>query len=123
MKIPEAKAEPSVLFEELRFAKKQQWYVAASVVGLNAGLLALSRGITLSGIEVLAAVFCMLLIAGGGGAVLCHLQDHLQSVRVGLNPQDNLWARTTDVVYPLSVVIAASAVVCVYLLRFPHATC
>jgi hypothetical protein len=93
------------------------------VVGLNAGLLALLRGTTLSGIEVLATVFCILLIAGGGAAVLCHLQDHLQSVRVGLNPQDNLWARTTDVVYPLSVVIASSAVVCVYLLRFSHVTC
>jgi hypothetical protein len=35
--------------EELRFAKRQQWYVATASVTLNAGVIALLKGSRLSG--------------------------------------------------------------------------
>lgn len=70
------------LLEELRFAKKQQWYVAASAVALDAGILAFLKGVALSGLEVLGVVFCVLLIGAGGVAVVVHLQDHMQRTRL-----------------------------------------
>lgn len=78
-------ADRPALFEELRFAKRQQWYVAASAVTLNAGILALTRGSPLNGIEPLLAVFFILLIAAGSTAVLWDLQDHLLRVRGDLD--------------------------------------
>jgi hypothetical protein len=107
----------SVLHEELRFAKKQQWYVAASAVALNAGILAFLKGIAFSGIELLGVVFCVLLISFGGFAIVLHLQDHMQRTRHELNPNDAPWVRNSDVIVPLSAPIIASALIGLCLLR------
>jgi len=42
MAVPYNQDRPA-LFEELRFAKRQQWYVAASSVALNAAVIAATR--------------------------------------------------------------------------------
>ena len=69
----------------------------------------------------LLAVFFILLIAAGSAAVLWDLQDHLLRVRRDLDPYvSSPWHRATDVSYPLTAIIAVSAIVMLYLLRFPH---
>jgi UPF0716 family protein affecting phage T7 exclusion len=110
----------SELDQELRFAKQQQWYVAALAVALNAGMITFTKGMALVGIELLLTVVGFLLIGAGGIAVVVHLQDHMQSTRREIDPEDETWSRTSDVVYPLSALIVASALVGVYLLRFPR---
>jgi hypothetical protein len=69
------------LLEELRFAKKQQWYVATSAVTLNAAVFALLRGSQLRDYEALAAVFFVLFVSAAAVGVLWQLQDHLRNVR------------------------------------------
>jgi len=104
-----------------RSPKVKPLNVAASAVTLNAGILALTRGSPLNGIEPLLAVFFILLIAAGSTAVLWDLQDHLLRVRGDLDLYGSSpWHRATDVFYPLTVIIALSAIVMLYLLRFPH---
>lgn len=109
--------ERSVLHEELRFAKKQQWYVAASAVALNAGILAFVKGITFSGIELLVMVFCVLLIGAGGVAIVLQLQDHMHRKRRELDQNDTDWTHPGDVIVPLSALIVASALIGLYLFR------
>jgi hypothetical protein len=109
--------------EELRFAKKQQWYVAASVVGLLGAIFAISRGLQLSEVEKAVATIFILAIAGCGIRILKHLQDHMQHLRQRLEPyaEKIYWHRPTDVFWALAAVALISGVVIVYLLWFPHA--
>lgn len=74
-------ADRPALLEELRFAKKQQWYVASSAVALNAAVFALLRSSQLHDFEALAAVFFVLFVTAAAVGVLLQLQDHLYSTR------------------------------------------
>jgi hypothetical protein len=94
--------------EELRFAKKQQWYVATASVTLNAAAFALLKGSHLRDYEALAVIFFILFVAAAGVGVLCHLQDHMQSLRRKSEP-DAPWYRQTDVVVLLMFVVLAVA--------------
>jgi Ca2+/H+ antiporter len=67
--------------EELRFAKKQQLYVATSAVTLLAAIFAIARSTTLSDVEKAIATVFIVLIATYGIVFLFKLQDHLKAVR------------------------------------------
>jgi hypothetical protein len=95
--------------EELRFAKKQQWYVATASVTLNAATFALLKGSHLHDYEALAAIFFILFVAAAGVGVLWHLQDHMQGLRRKSEP-DAPWYGPTDVVVLLTFVVVAVAV-------------
>jgi RsiW-degrading membrane proteinase PrsW (M82 family) len=113
------RTEPALL-EELRFAKKQQWYVATSAVTLNAAVFALLRGSQLRDFEALAAVFIVLFVTAAGVGVLWQLQDHLRNVRRDLKEHDPPWHRPTDVVILLTFVVVAVAFVVLYCLSHPQ---
>jgi hypothetical protein len=101
--------------KELRFAKTQQWYVATAAVTLNAAVFALLKGSHLHGLEALAAISFVLLVAAAGVRVLCDLQDHMQSLREPNAP----WHRPTDVVFLLMGVVIAVGAAVLYCLVFP----
>src|ERR1700731_3316304 len=67
--------------EELRFAKKQQWYVATSAVTLLAAIFAIARGTSLSVDERGVVTFFIFLIATFGIDVLSKLQTHMWKTR------------------------------------------
>jgi hypothetical protein len=80
--------------EELRFAKKQQWYIATSAITLLAAIFAIAHGTSLSDEEKGIASIFILLIASFGILYLCKLQAHLKEVRKKLNPRDSgAWVR------------------------------
>jgi hypothetical protein len=107
--------------EELRFAKRQQWYVAASTVGLDAGVLTALRGLQLDCIEKSVITFFVVGIAFGSVWLLWKLQNHLRDTRLTLNSDDaNPLTRGMEIVVALAVVVFLSAVAVIYLLWFPH---
>lgn len=107
--------------EELRFAKKQQWYVATSAVTLLAAIFAIARGTLLSDDEKGIASILILLIASFGILFLCKLQHHLKEVRKKLNPGDSgAWVRGSDILFVLAGIIGLSAVLVFYFLWVPH---
>jgi hypothetical protein len=110
-------------FEQLRFAKKQQWYVAASAVALLAGILAIVQNTQLACFEKALATVFILLIAGFGSYILWRLQKHLRDVRVELDPRDkNPLVRDVDILSILAGLVVISAGVVLYFLWFPHAS-
>jgi hypothetical protein len=80
-KLPHWSAQP-VDAEELRFTKRQQWYVAGSVAAVDVAAYTLLKGSPLRGYEacVLASVFIMS-VAGAGIFVLWHLQNSMRPLR------------------------------------------
>jgi O-antigen/teichoic acid export membrane protein len=74
--------------EELRFAKKQQWYVATSAVTLLGAIFAITRVTKLKFVENAVATIFIALVAGFGVYFLCKLQHHLKRVRLELDPDD-----------------------------------
>jgi hypothetical protein len=92
--------------EELRFAKKQQWYVATASVTLNAAVIALLKGSQLRDCEPLVACLFVGLVAVFGVVVLWQLQNHIRTLREPSDP----WHRTTDVFYLLSFFVVAVAI-------------
>jgi hypothetical protein len=108
--------------EELRFAKKQQWFIATSAVTLLAAIFAIARSTTLSDVEKALATVLVVFIAGFGMAFLFNLQDHMMEVRKELDPRDTgPWVRGSEVLFVLVGIIVLSAGLVVYFLRFPHA--
>lgn len=107
--------------EELRFAKKQQWYVATSAVTLLAGIFAIARSTTLSEVEKAAATVFIVLIASFGTVFLCKLQSHMMEKRKELDPADSCpWVRGSDVLLVLAGIIVLGAAVVFYFLWVPH---
>jgi hypothetical protein len=106
---------------ELRFAKTQQWYVATASVTLNAAAFALLKGSHLHGIEALLAIFFVLFVAAAGVGVLCHLQDHMQSLRQKTEG-DAPWHRPSDIVVLLMFVVIAVGAAVLYCLASPALT-
>jgi len=92
--------------EELRFAKKQQWYVATASVTLNAAVIALLKGSQLRDCEPLVACLFIALVAGAGIMVLWQLQNHLCKVR-RRSEREAKWHRETDVFYLLTFFVLA----------------
>jgi hypothetical protein len=92
--------------EELRFIKKQQWYVATASVTLNAAVIALLKGSQLRDCEPLVACLFIGLVAGFGVVVLWQLQNHMRTLREPSAP----WHRVTDVFYLLTFFVLAVAV-------------
>ena len=115
--------DPATLHEELRFAKKQQWYVATSAVTLLGAIFAIARVTKLNLIEKHAATFLATLVAVFGVYFLWKLQHHLKRVRLELGTTDKSpLLRGVDLALVLSGIVVVSALVVVYFLWCPHAT-
>src|SRR6516225_1977959 len=109
-------------FEQLRFAKGQQWYVATAAVTLLSAIFWIERSIRLVRLEKIFVTFCIGLIAGFGICFLVKLQNHLKEVRLTLGyPNDlNPWWRGVDVLSVLIGVVALAALVVLYFLWTHH---
>ena len=105
-------------FEELRFAKGQQWYIATAAVTLLSAIFWIERSIRLVRWEKIFATVFIGLIAGFGICFLVKLQNHLKEVRLTLGyPNDlNPWWRGVDVLSVLVGVVALAALVVLYFL-------
>jgi hypothetical protein len=93
------------LWEELRFAKKQQWTVATAAVTLLAAIYALRHSLTdpLTCNEKIASAIAIVLIAGFSTWFLIKLHSHLQTTRLRLDPNDtNPATRGVDITAVLS---------------------
>ena len=75
-------------FEELRFAKKQQWTVAAAAISLLAGIYAVGHDKISSPSEKIITAVLITLIAAFGCLFLVNLQLHLRATRLRLNEED-----------------------------------
>jgi uncharacterized membrane protein YozB (DUF420 family) len=112
-----ADSDRAAQFEELRFAKKQQWAVATAAVTLLAAIYAISKG--LKDAEKAVLTVFVTLIATFGIYFLCQLQVHLERTRLYLDPNDrNPWFRGVDILLVLAGVIAISALVVFYSIWF-----
>ncbi len=110
-------------FEELRFAKKQQWYIATSAVTLLGAIFALARGTSLSDVEKAIGTVLVVLIASFGTGFLFKLQSYMKEVRKKLDPGDrDPWVRGSDVLLVLASIIVLSAILVFYFLWVPHHT-
>jgi hypothetical protein len=65
----------AALMEELRFAKRQQWHIAAAAVGLLGAIFAISTDMKRP-LEMVAATVLVTLVAVTGVGFLCSLQKH-----------------------------------------------
>jgi SNF family Na+-dependent transporter len=110
--------ESAMLEEELRFAKKQQWNVAAAVVALLGAIFAIANATEdLQTWEQFVASLMAALAAGIGCWWLWRLQNHLRDTRLRIDPKDrNPWHRGWDVLYPLLGTLLISAIVVIYFL-------
>jgi hypothetical protein len=104
--------------EELRFAKKQQWYVATASVTLNAGVIALLKGSRLSDCETMFAIGFIAIVAIAGVVVLGQLQHHMFKTRREYEP-NTPWHRPSDVFYLLTFFVLAVAVGVGYCILHP----
>ena len=110
-------------WEELRFAKGQQWYIATAAVTLLSAIFWIERSIRLFRWEkIFARQVFIGLIAGFGICFLVKLQNHLKEVGLTLGyPNDlNPWWRGVDVLSVLVGVVALAALVVLYFLRSHH---
>ena len=104
-------------FEELRFAKGQQWYIATAAVTLLSAIFWIERSIRLNRPEKIIATVFIGTIAGFGICFLVKLQNHLKAVRLALDPNDpNPWWRGVDVLSVLIGVVSLAAFVVIYFL-------
>jgi hypothetical protein len=80
------------LFEELRFAKKQQWTIAAAAVTLLAAIFALQHSLPeaapLKPCEKIALAVVITLIATFCCNFLIMLQKYMRDTRLRLEPKD-----------------------------------
>ena len=104
--------------EELRFAKRQQWYIATAAVTLLSAIFWIEHSIRLVRWEKIVVTVFIGLIAGFGICFLVKLQNHLKEVRLTLGyPNDlNPWWRGVDVLSVLIGVVALAALVVLYFL-------
>jgi hypothetical protein len=120
MAVPYNQDRPAY-FEELRFAKRQQWYVAVSAIGFDAGILAALRGLQLHWILTSIVIVVVAIIAVGCLWLLWKLQNHLRATRLILNPYDlDPLPRGMEIVVALAIVVGLSTVAVIYLLLCPH---
>jgi hypothetical protein len=103
--------------EELRFAKKQQWYIATSAVTLLAAIFGIAHVIKPNLWEKSAATVLVALIMGIACWFLCKLQGHLKNTRLLLDPTDRTpWFRGADILGVLVGTVIVSGLVVVYYL-------
>ena len=104
-------------FEELRFAKGQQWYIATAAVTLLSAIFRIERSIRLNRPEKIVATVFIGLITGFGICFLVKLQNHLKAVRLAINPNDaGAWWRGVDISFVLIGVVCLAALVVLYFL-------
>ena len=105
-------------WEELRFARGQQWYVATAAVTLLSAIFFIEQSIRLVRWEKIFATVFIGLIAGFGICFLVKLQNHLKEVRLTLGyPNDlNPWWRGVDILSVLIGIVALAALVVLYFL-------
>jgi hypothetical protein len=99
-------------FEDLRFAKKQQWAVTTAAVTLLAAIYALQRSVDpgLGSKERVAVVVAIVLIATFGCIFLFMLQKHIRDTRLRLDRTDkDALLRGVSIVGVLSGVVILSA--------------
>jgi len=104
-------------FEELRFAKKQQWTVATAVITLLAAIYAVVHDLdpAPNPTERIGVAILIALIAGVGSWYLISLQNHLKKTRLKLDPEDqDPWLRGVSVLAGLVGTIILGAVFVFY---------
>jgi len=107
----------SQLFEELRFAKKQQWAVATAAVTLLGAIFALQHSVAgdsgagpIRPPEKIALAVAITLVAAFGCSFLAILQKYMRDTRLRLDPSDKDAAlRGVSIVGALIGVIILSA--------------
>jgi hypothetical protein len=101
--------------EELRFWKRQQWYVAAAGVGLIAGVFQMSQSLKpLACWEKAVASIIVFSVAAGSGLLIWDLQESLKDTRLFLYKNDPNPKRGMRVVCGLWGALLISAVAVIY---------
>jgi hypothetical protein len=104
-------------FEELRFAKRQQWTITAAVVALIAGVYASGDVVKLAPWEKAVATILVIAVAAGSIYWLFDLQGHLYRTRLAIDRWDpNPWWRGGELVNGMAGAMVLSAIVVSYLL-------
>ena len=110
--------------EELRFAKKQQWYIATSAVTLLAAIFGIAHVIKLTTLDEkkVGTVF-VVLIVWLACEFLRQLQGHLKNTRLLLDPTKDRtpWLRGVDILAVLMGTVITSGLVVLYYLWFAQA--
>jgi len=104
--------------EELRFAKRQQWYIATSAVTLLAAIFGIARVTEPTKLDEkkVGTVF-VAFIVHFAWRFLRRLQDHLEQTRKQLDPNDPTpWWRGVDILAVLAGIVVVSGLVVVYYL-------
>ena len=110
-------ADKANIYEELRFAKNQQWAGATAAISLLAAIYAAEKGSALGLGEKIATAALIVLVAGVGGWFLIKLQMYIYRTRLDLNPADSgASLRGVDVLAVLIGAIVLSAVFVFYIL-------
>ncbi len=103
--------------EEIRFTKKQQWYVTTAAITLIGALYGVAHTISPppTNAEKAAATVLVTLIAACTGGVLVSLHDHLAEKRREINKNDpHPWRRGIEIPISLIVAVVTSAFVVIY---------
>ena len=114
-----------LLFEELRFAKKQQWYIATAAVTLLAAIFALQHAAgnaatpSLDYKEKIALGVAITLVVTFGCTFLITLQNYIRATRLRLNPKDiEAATRGLSIVGVLVGIVILSGVAVLYFIAF-----
>jgi hypothetical protein len=106
----------AALWEELRFAKRQQWTITAAVVALIAGAYGIEKSLD-PWEQALAAAILIGVVVVAGIYWLFDLQGHLYRTRLVIDRSDpDPWWRGSDVVSGMAGAMIISAIVVCYLL-------
>ncbi len=112
---PAAEPRRGHLFEELRFAKKQQWAVAAAVVTLLGAVYGLAHSAVPNDKEKVLLTVVITLIANTGCSILVSLQRYIHTTRLELEPRDrDALIRGAGIAAALIGVIILSAIGVLY---------
>jgi hypothetical protein len=105
--------------EEIRFAKKQQWYVATAAVTLIAAIFALADKIDPTTYEKVIAVAVLIAIAISGFLNLRSLQKHIVSKRPKNDQRGkrSWWkSRGADIMWTLIGIVWLSTLAIIYVI-------
>ena len=103
-------------FEELRFAKKQQWAIATAVVTLLAAIVALAHGNDPGPKEKVVLAVVVTLVAAFGCTFLVMLQRYMRDTRLRIDPTDkDALLRGTSIVGALVGVVILGAIAVLYI--------
>jgi hypothetical protein len=110
--------------EELRFAKKQQWSIAASAMALLGAIFGAVHAMEpLGPWEKAIAAILALGVAIGASMHLWSLQDHLAATRRQIDVSDaKAWLRGTSILYSLIGVLGIIALIVIYYAALRPAT-